>query len=509
MDKQILTWTNLCGMAARVAKHRPDDYSALVSTGTDRFLPGYYTQMIHDRVFRIFRSADGQGPLMMEIHGVFSDTGYFTKIKHNLTPTGYRKRFWDRHMPVSFPNGLPIRGASAPCVYHSVSGKKQYGGTVKFNKYRNEPGIFDVNCEVKNWFLINDTTGKLAHIHPSFNAAPSAGDAIELYPYDPQDRQTCRDFPWYRPATLADTLRGVQHGAVTSRDEWLKSIWRACEAGLMDKYKCLPLAARMWNAAYRFCQANKDKHAKMNAFPISLLSSSKAPRYGKACVLEYRNPRFVVVDGEQEAIPVNSQDSVQYRLPQLDIWWEGERDSDMGRNNPILIGSTRMDQRFVKMVLPPHGNPLLYEKPHYAAPYCRTAVSQSRMTGECAVASNGDPANVLSDNRLMVQFLERAYHGAPIYEPSRLGLVEGVHCRSRLYNQNTSWSAFDESKTPFAKWRDYEGCVLVQSNFDEAQHGKDGPWAEYTQSQSGMPATPESAVSMVEEAALIDSLPLS
>jgi hypothetical protein len=507
MDKQILTWTNLCNMAARVAKHRPDDYKALVTGGTDRFLPGYYTHVAHDRSFRIFRGAEQSGPIMVEISGVYSDKGYFTKIKHSLTPTAYRKRFWDRYMPVSFPNGLPLRGASEQCLFHAASGGRQQGA-VTFSQRRKEVATFTVHCEAQGWLLVNDTTGRLVHIHDCRCGAPSAGEAIEVYAYDLQDRDTWRNFPWYRQATLSDSLRGVPDGAVTSRGEWLKSIWRACEAGLMDKYKCLPLAARMWNAAYRFCQANADKQARMVSYPIEALATGKVPTHGVRCLLEWKNTRFVTVDGEQEGIPLNATDAVHYRLPQLDIWWEGEWNEDAACNNPVTVGSTRMDPRFVTMVLPPHGNPLLYDKPHYAAPHCRTAPSQARMNGEHVHRSDA-VVTVLSEDRLVVQFLERAYHSLTIYEPSQLDHVEGPYICNRMYNRNTCWAESDTKNHPHAKWRDHEARVMVKSNFDEARHGKDGPWATYTQTHSGMPATPESAVSMVEEAALIDSLPLS
>lgn len=507
MEKNILTWTNLCNMAARCAKTRPDDFRELVQTGTDRFLPGYWTTVVHDREFRIHRSGGNSSPQMMSIYGFFSDEGYFTKFLHKLTPTSYRKRFWDRHMPVSFPTGLPLRGTSAPCTYHNPSGDTQ-SGKVSFSKWRNEVAAFSVACENRGRMIFNDTTGKLVNIHDSRLIAPDAGPVIEVYPYTQGDPESVRNFPWYRQATLSDTLRGVQHGAVTSRDEWLKSIWRACEAGLMDKYKCLPLAARMWNAAYRLCHANSSKHARMIAYPIEALPTGKNSTYGIRSVLEWQNPRLVELDGQQEGIPMNASNAVHYRLPQLEIHWEGERDYDTARNNPAIIMSTRMDPRYVSMTLPPHGNGLLYDKPHYGSPHCRTAPSQSRMNGE-QVVRNNDAVSVLSDDRLIVQFLERAYHSLPIFDPAKLNEVEGIHVRSRMYNTNHSWAEVEAGGTPYAKWRDYQDCVYVKSNFDESHSGKDGVWSEYTQGSAGMPATPESAVSMVEEAALIDSLPLS
>lgn len=508
MTKRILTWSALCDMAIHVHKTRPQDYKDLLTGGTDRFLPGYYTQVVHDRCFRIFRGPDASGPWMMEIYGVFSDKGYFTKICHSLTPTSYRKRFWDKYMPVSFPNGLPLRGASEQCLFHAASGARQYG-TVSFSRYRNESASFSVSCEHKKYMLLNDTTGKIVHIGDIRHGAPNEGDAIEVYRYDQSDPELRRAFPWYRQAIVSDTVRGVPDGAVTSRDEWLKSIWRACEAGLMDKYKCLPLAARMWNAAYRFCQENKERHARMISYPLEALPTGKVPGYGARCVLEWKNVQFTVVNDEREEIPMTASDAVYYRLPQLDIVWEGERDYDTLRNSPGIINSTKMDPRFIKMILPPHGNALLYDKPHYAGPYCRTASSRSRMSGEHVHDKAGDVHPVHADDRLVVQFLERAYHSVSAFDPAKLDKVEATYCRSRLYNQNESWAESEEKGVPFAKWRDYEGCVLVKSNFDEAQGGKDGPWENYSNGNSGMPATPESAVSMVEEAALIDSLPLS
>lgn len=515
MDKKILTWTVLCDMAKHIAKTRPSDYQELVTVGSDRFIPGHFTQVVHDRMFRILRTASGSGPAMMEIYGVVSDVGYFTRIKHALTPSSYRKRFWDRHMPVSFPNGLPLRGNRTACTFHSASGAKQ-PGEVRFSNYRNEAARFSVSCESLGGMLFNDTTGKVVHISEVSQEAPAPGDAIEVYQYDCDNRDTWRNFPWYRRATLSDTLCGVADGAVESRDTWLRSIWSACEAGLMDKYKCLPLAARMWNAAYRFCQNNKERRARMIAYPIEELTNDQRPRNGMDAVLAWTDPDLVVVNGEQEGIPRVLSMVSRYRMPQLEVHWEGDKDlSVCTRSNPAAVTSTRMEPRFVCMVLPPHGNPLLYDKPHYGSPYSRTARARSRMNGEHVydtLDANGNPVSVSSNDTLAVQFLERAYHGFLALDPSKLGSVTNVHTRNRMYNQNVSWESSDkeEGGNPFAKWRDYEGCVLVRSNFDEApSSGKDGPWAEFTMGHCGMPSSPESAMSMVEEASLIDSLPLS
>jgi hypothetical protein len=514
VDKKILTWTVLCDMAKHIAKTRPIDYQNLVTVGSDRFIHGHYAQVLNDRVFRIYRTASGSGPMMVDIHGVLSDVGYFTRIRHYLTPSAYRKRFWDRYMPISFPNGLPLRGSRAACTIHSSSGATQ-AGEIRFSSYRNEAARFSVSCEALGYMLFNDTTGKMVYIGERSNGPPPPqGDAIEVYQYDPADRDTWRNFPWYRQATVSDTLRGVADGAVESRDTWLRSIWTACEAGLMDKYKCLPLAARMWNAAYRFCQNNKDRRARMIAYPIEELAHDRRPRHGSGAVLAWTGSDAVVVNGEQEGIPNALLLVSRYRVPQLEVHWEGDNDlSVCTRSNPAVVSATRMDPRFVCMVLPPHGNPLLYDKPHYASPFSRTQSARNRMNGEYAYDTlDGNPALVSNSDALTVQFLERAYHGLLALDPSKLGSVTSVHTRNRMYNQNVSWESADkgEGGNPFAKWRDYEGCVLVRSNFDEApSNGKDGPWTEFTAGHCGMPATPESAMSMVEEASLIDSLPLS
>lgn len=508
MDKKILTWTTLCDMVKHISKSRPDDYQELVIGGTDRLIPGHYVRLSYDRVFTIHRGPDKSSPALVEVHGIRSEAGYFTKIKHELTPTSYRKRFWDRYMPVSFPDGLPLRGHNAKCVFHSTDGHTQEG-SVKLRAYRGEPARFSANCESNNYLMVNDTTGKVVHIGPKQYANPEPGSAVEVYLWDMDDeRAGNHSFPYYRFATVFDTCNGIPQGAVTSRDEWLKSIWRACEVGLMDKYQCLPLAARMWNAGYRFCQDNKDKQPRMIAYPIEALAHGKRQSYGCRAVLAYSNPRITVVNGEQEPVPINSHDACFYRLPQLDIRWEGERESGYTRHNPAVMGSTMTDPRFINMVLPPHGNPLLYQKPHYAAPHCRTAHAQSRMNGENIPSPNGNGISVLSEDRLVVQFLERAYHGIRAIDPSKLGDMGPVYSRNRMYNANVSCEEAGDEQ-PYAKWEDFKDCVLVQSNFDEAVRGQDGPWAEHTQESFGMPATPESAIRMVEEAALIDSLPLS
>ncbi len=507
MDKKILTWTTLCEMACSLSRRSPGDYRDLVTGGTDKFIPGHYVRVLYGREFQIFRGPSSASNTMMSITGVYSDTGYFTKFRHKITPTSYKKRFWDRYMPVSFVSGLPLRGATASCWFHSTSGDKQ-NGTLKFREWRGESGHFSVHPESPQYLMVNDTTGKVVHICEKGRVAPDAGPAVEVYQYSPEEcNGGDRAFPWYRIATLHDTCQGVPDGATASRDEWLRSIWKACEAGLMDKYKCLPLAARMWNSAYKFCHANKHRHARLVAYPLLPSESDNKTVHGCKVVLGWKNANTAVVNGENEAYPLNLVNVPSYRLPQLEVRWEGERDYDTPRNSPTNVVTTKQDPRFITMALPPHGNPLLYDRPHWAAPHVRTAKAVSRMNGEHINVGDKD-VSVTSKEEYIVRFLERAYHGARIWDPSRLGDVTGHHSRSRYYNANETWESAGDSVVD-AKWRDYPDCVIVKSNFDESPTGKDGPWCEYTGGDIGLPATPESAVAMVEEASLLDSLPLS
>jgi hypothetical protein len=169
-----------------------------------------------------------------------------------------------------------------------------------------------------------------------------------------------------------------------------------------------------------------------------------------------------------------------------------------------------MQPRHITMTLPPHGSPLMEEKPHYASVDARTQPCKSRLNGEHVIL-DGKTMVVRNDASLMVRYVERAYHGLTIVDAERFADSHhrylGWH---RHYNANRTWAQHDESGDAYClKWRDYPDAVHVTSDFDEQPRGPDGPWSSITSGDIGFPGSPESAVGMVEEQILLDSMPLS
>lgn len=523
MDKKIMTWTWLCEQVQRVAKQRPEDYTALTNGGTGRFIPGHFVALEGGGLFRFYRSAeDDNGPEMATVRGVYTDRGIFTHIYINLTPTSYRKKFWDRHMPVSFPDGVPKRGASHRCVYHSADGST-YGGIVSMSTHRNDPAQFSVNSGNRGQMLLEDEGGRLVHFYgkgKKLRRSMSDDDSVPItaitqYEYERGDRSTWRNFPAWRYTSVDDTL-GRQPNGSSNRDEWLRSIYQAAEAGLLDKHTCLPLAARMWNAAYQFCHNHKDKRAWFTAYKMEPIERQNHHAFRQPCpVLRWKDAHSVVVHGQQELIPLAGSDIERWKMPEIRISYEGGEWGNLDWPScPTQFAQTLRDPRFISMLLPPHGNPLLYDKPYYAAPWCRTQPSKAGMRGE-HIHRGSEQLPVSGDDSRVVQFLERAYHSLPLFDPSKADMfmgsspTPGVRAirMSRMYSANKTW---EEHDSPLCSWRDYPDAVHVSSNFDEEMQGEDGPWEQITAvGPMGFPATPESATAMVEEAALIDSLPLS
>ena len=511
MDKKILSWTALCQMAHAVYKTRQQDFVDLCGKGTDRLVPGHWVSFGSGYTcFDIRRSSSPESRCILSVFGLQTKSGVLTKFSPKLTPTLYSKRFWTRYMPVSFPAGLPKRGqGSQVAVYHGPNGKT-CGGSVGFTPRAGQTARFSVGSQPATGLLLfNDATGKLVHVGDSdANLDPEVLEHIRWTTYD---EGTWSSFPDWRPATLSETA-GLYPGACETRQEWLKSIYEAAREGLLDLEQCLPLAARMWNAAYRFCQSHADIRPVFHAYPIQKpggVSIFDVRRISSVLKWGDTTPRGMP-DGSVELLPVRAEDVSRYDLPCIVISFEALERQRVRHCN--VLRASLMDRRHITMTLPPLGNHLLYDKPHYGTPDSRSQPCVSRLSGEYIYA-NSKPHRVKDDPSLEVRMIERAYHTLPILNPERAAALSGnlQVGSSRSFTQNRTWQDHDADETAAClKWRDYPDGVHVMSDWDEKPgNDPDGPWAMLTGEQAGFVATPEAATGAVDEALLLASMPLS
>jgi hypothetical protein len=518
MEKTILTWTYLCNRAKYLAEHNHAEYINLTSSsGTDRMISGHHVSMIWGgKKFIVRKTTDQASPVLLEVTGIVTDDGqYYTKMHAPLTPTRYRKRFWDKHMPVSFPAGLPKRGAGrSVAVFHSTKGST-FTGFVELPIYRNHPADFTVKCDMRGTILIEDESGKLVHINGERSnrqigdPLTESNDAVRVFEIYRHDNSTWKNFPGFRPTDLQETAE-IYEGSCKTRDEWLKSILVGADGGLMDRNICLPLAARMWNSAYLFCQENKELRPTFHAYPLEKCTARVEDRVGRLpMVLHWKDPQTIVVNGENETAPSLSTDVVLYYAPMIEVQFEGAEDGNK-YHHPTISHNTRIPRRSITMTLPPHGNPLLYGKEHHAHPYTRTYVAKSAMRGEYYWGTENDkPQSVAAydSHAGVASLLERAYHAIPIWNPDIHNIGMPLTHHQRRYHVPAVWS-FD-TKGCYAKWEDHPDAVHVRTDFDYNPHGDDGPWLSATSGSVGFPCTPESAVAVMSESLLLDSLPLS
>lgn len=525
-DKKILTWTRCCERAEFLRKHQPDAYKALMDDGTDRFLPGFHVSCENGLTFVVWRG-HSRGFKSVEISGRLDESGvYWTVYRHNLTPTSYRKSFWDRHMPVSFPTGLPKRGAQGGAIYHAADGKTELGW-VELSEHRGSSAKFSVQCD-PGYLLVNDSTGKLVNMRSKPHAETIAAsgrplhcsttDVVEYIEFHVHNEDTYFNFPFSRVVSLEETL-GIYPGCVDTRTVWMKSILDHCAAGLMDKYKVLPLAARMWNAAYRFCQEHREKGARFIAYPMKQApNNSESSTRGEPVPLRFSGGDMVDANGIQELVPNLSREVAQYHMPRIVIYFAG------GRNRPRFTHPTRcpnslQSPRNITMTLPPHGNDLLYPKDHYAALNGKAFTCRAEMRGQRDWTNPDHSTNMVTQSGAsVVKCLRRAYHCLPIVKPGvedwgylhQCGVGRwGAGVRSWAESQAASDASAD-------RWDEREDCVHVTSDFDEpvianafSRDREPGIWSVACGQGVGFAATPESAVNMVTESSLIDSLPLS
>lgn len=510
MSKDFLTWTGLCQRAKYIKEHRPEDYANLLRRGTNRFLTGYHVRY-HSGMFRVSSAGkddDSHGRALADFYGIRTEGGvYYTKIRPGLTPTSYKKRFWDKHMPVSFPNGLPKRGEPPACAFF-YSGDEVEVGSVTLSQYRNEPARFSVQGGQDGWLMINDSTRQLVRFYHTPSQDRMDPCSYEQHSYEHKEYRWIADsFPAWSEATLEHTIR-IAEGSCKNRDEWLASIVSACNAGLVNIEEALPLAARMWNAAYSFCQNHRDKNAYFYATPMRKLGwGEETGAIGCHPILEWKNTSEVSVEGEIESIPGTVADVGRWVLPSIVIHYAGDFSHHEGTHpfwsQPLL------NDRTITMTLPPLGNPLMVEKPNYASHSCTTFVSHSAMRGGFPNHENAPSVPLQSDNALVVRYLERAYHGVVIINPDTDSprLLRAASYR-RKWNPNITLG--EDTDNVFESWANKPGCVHVVSDHDEMTSERpDGPFHSKTEGGVGIAMTPEGATSMVEEQWLLASMPLS
>lgn len=521
--RTIMTWTWCCNRAKYMRQHSKADFNDLCSRGTDRFIPGHWVSLDGNN-FRVHRSATNGSRRSVDVGGRISADGrLWTVIKTYLTPTTYKKSFWDKYMPVTFPTGLPKRGQSAGCLFHSVDGKTQ-PGYVEFTNHRGETARLSIRA-APGWLAIEDATGKLVHIDKSSLAAvkgrpTQSTDVVEYIEFSQQDESTYFTFPATRPVSFQE-FSGQHEYACETRTQWLKSIAEACNAGLMDLHKVLPLAARMWNAAYQFCRDNSAKRAYFLAYPLAPKKQGVDGRGSQGeypwAVLRWNGGQWLDLNGKKELAPLNLDYVEQYYLPHIVIKFEsGERPNTVYRHL-INVPCSLRDPSHITMTLPPHGNPLLHAQDHYGALDGRVYPAMSRMRGERDWSNQDVNTNSVTHNpESIVRHLERAYHALPIVKPSDDADWRYMHncgLHGRWGNANKTWAASQADGGRAERWQDHEDCVHVRTDFDDKEgngiYNPRGVMAAMDLQGVGFAATPESAVGMVEESVLIDSLPLS
>lgn len=277
----------------------------------------------------------------------------------------------------------------------------------------------------------------------------------------------------------------------------------------MDREIVLPLAARMWNAAYRFCQEHKDKRAFFYAMPMrpvdrakerwDLFDSNPTP------ILRLHDSKALLGG---ESIALRPTDAERWHLPSIVIRFFGERKQE-DSTSPAHYEPPILGVRRIAMTLPPFGNPLMEEKPEYAQPGGRTFECYKEMVRD-TTKDSGKVRRFESDADI-IRYTERAYHRLVIVDPDKVSkrdawLLRDV--RRRFWSDNQLWS---EPKDGILKWSEHPGCVHVTSDFDEPclRTPGGGPFCAATGGDVGFPMTPEAAVGVMQEQWLLDSLPLS
>lgn len=343
ITKKIPTYSWLLKKAMSILKKDPAEYLKLVdSEGSTQVLKGFNVFFAmnahsqHDRGFYLRTPTKaGRAGTYATVHCNTRKGKRYSVWGFSFTTTGYRKRLTDKYLPITLPEGVKSyfndKGHSTKCIYHNGDGSVAFEGTYAGGR-RNRPG------DTSEYVVMNDETGMLL----SYDEA----EKLDVIRRDEDTQMTT----------------GFFAAASTKRSEWLGSIKRLSDAGLIDARKMLAVAAKAYLVASRFCERYpKVKLALFPAANAGYTAELKMVRpWDQADRLQayrYRSEfSGAYVLGRNE-----SHNADLWHLPEVLMYWK----------EPTFHGSGRPDWSYISMIIPPHGNDLLRPAADRVAPLAR------------------------------------------------------------------------------------------------------------------------------------------
>jgi hypothetical protein len=316
MAKTVLTYSWLVRKAMAMFRKDKDEYIHMVQgAGTDKMLRGVRVKWegYNSTIYQGFSLRDpASGRKHATLYCNYRDGKAYTFYEMNFTTTGYRKRFVDKYMPITLPEGVRSRhntaGRYTPCIIHHADGsvhsqaRWQGGG-------RNRAGSVENTA-----LVICDDTGKFVDDRIMVAERNLCG------PYE----EARRVFGWFDAASR-------------NRTEWLESI-KAMPEGTCDHKKMLAVAARAYLAAHKM--VSKYPHLRMALFP--------AVKWDEGS-LDFRIARFRFGDEHTTGVVVArdaANNPTLFFMPAVLVYW-------------IEPGLTENNVVRLSMTIPPHGNPLM------------------------------------------------------------------------------------------------------------------------------------------------------
>lgn len=307
--KKILTYTWLAKKCIALWRSDPGEFLKLTTSGSEKIIRGAKIQWSLQESDRFAVWVGGR--VYCYIHGNKIEDKWYTTYDFRWGPTQYRKRFTDKYLPITLPEGVRSRcndnGRYTKCLIHDLDGTvaREIAWRGGMRGHRGRPVDKTASADYQT-IAICDTTGKALCVQSEYLEGGigktdfSGATAIGFFP-----------------------------GASRTRREWVESI-RTIPGIATDHV--LSLAAKTYLAANRLCQ--KYPRLRMAAFP-----AIQQPDYeGINTKIHGYDRQYTVIDRDFNGKPV------VWGLPVVSLYWMDEKDRDF---------------TYLDLTIPPHGSRLM------------------------------------------------------------------------------------------------------------------------------------------------------